>query len=101
MITDELRALYTRIAVSREPRSTSKSRNVGYTLWTLGRLEDALPLEQRALQITETALPAGHPTITLGLDNLAQTLTDLGRGEEALPLRQRAAENRATRTQDK
>ncbi|MBM0232615.1 tetratricopeptide repeat protein, partial [Micromonospora sp. STR1_7] len=58
----------------------------------LGRLEEALPLHRRALEITGSALPAGHPDMALRLANLAQTLAALGRPEEASPLWQRALE---------
>ncbi|MEH1167344.1 FxSxx-COOH system tetratricopeptide repeat protein [Micromonospora sp. CPCC 205539] len=56
------------------------------------RYEAAMRFEQRALGISETALPAGHPGIALRLNNLAHRLGDLGRSEEALPLQRRALE---------
>ncbi|MEV5447803.1 tetratricopeptide repeat protein [Streptomyces sp. NPDC052644] len=68
---------------------------MAYTLRGLGRAEEALPLQRRALGISEAALPAGHPDIALRLDNLAYTLRGLGRAEEALPLRRRALEIKA------
>lgn len=49
-----------------------------------------VPLDQRALAITEAVLPEGHPDIALRLDNLAYTLGQLGQAQEALPLQQRA-----------
>ncbi|WP_432417590.1 tetratricopeptide repeat protein [Actinoplanes solisilvae] len=57
--------------------------SVGYTLWRLGRYAEALPLERRALAITEAALPEGRPDIALRLDNLAATLRGLGQSAEA------------------
>ena len=39
---------------------------------------DALPLQERALAITETALGPDHPTTARRLDNLAVTHRDLG-----------------------
>lgn len=68
-------------------------------LVALGRADEALPLRQRALQISETALPPEHPDIATRLDNLAYTLVDLGRADEALPLQQRADNIRTRRNE--
>ncbi|MFE5036453.1 FxSxx-COOH system tetratricopeptide repeat protein [Streptomyces sp. NPDC056683] len=54
-----------------------------------GQAATALPLEERALAITEAALGPDHPDTALRLNNLASTLSDLGRYEEALPLAER------------
>jgi tetratricopeptide (TPR) repeat protein len=62
----------------------------GFYLSVQGRHLEALPLEQRALAITEAALGPDHRTTGTRLDSLALTLGDLGRHEEALPLQQRA-----------
>ncbi|MFF0042192.1 tetratricopeptide repeat protein, partial [Streptomyces mirabilis] len=64
--------------------------NLASTLSDLGRHPEALPLEERALAITETALGPDHPDTALRLGNLASTLSDLGRHPEALPLEERA-----------
>ncbi|MGW3913040.1 tetratricopeptide repeat protein [Streptomyces sp. NPDC005070] len=56
----------------------------------LGRHAEALPLEERALAISEVALGSDHPTTGLRLGNLASTFRDLGRHAEALPLAERA-----------
>ncbi|MEU3520257.1 tetratricopeptide repeat protein [Streptomyces sp. NPDC006654] len=50
----------------------------------------ALPLEERALAITEAALGPDHPDTATCLGNLAGTLSDLGRHADALPLAERA-----------
>ena len=50
----------------------------------------ALPLQERALAVTEAALGPDHPDTGIRLDNLAHMLAELGRHEEALALRQRA-----------
>ncbi|MFI6128479.1 tetratricopeptide repeat protein [Micromonospora sp. NPDC051141] len=63
---------------------------LGFFHNTQGNYNRAIVLEQRALAISEAALPEGHPDVALRLDNLAQTLVDLGRPAEALPLQQRA-----------
>ena len=64
--------------------------NLAFTYWNLGRHADALPLEERALAITETTLGPDHPDTATRLNNLATTYRDLGRAAEALPLQQRA-----------
>ncbi|MER5528734.1 tetratricopeptide repeat protein, partial [Streptomyces sp. NPDC002677] len=55
-----------------------------------GQAALALPLEERALAITEAALGPDHPDTATGLNNLAATFSDLGRHADALPLAQRA-----------
>ena len=45
----------------------------------LGRPGEALPLEQRALQVTEAALGPDHPDVAVALGNLALTYKELGR----------------------
>ena len=64
--------------------------NLAVTYSDLGRPADALPLEERALAITEAALGADHPTTGRRLGNLAATYRDLGREAEALRLEERA-----------
>ncbi|MFE2835087.1 tetratricopeptide repeat protein [Streptomyces mirabilis] len=61
-----------------------------FYVWARGQAAQALPLEERALQITETALGPDHPDTATRLNNLALTLSDLGRHTEALPLAERA-----------
>ncbi|WP_343450247.1 tetratricopeptide repeat protein [Micromonospora oryzae] len=65
---------------------------LGLYHYTQARYHQAEQAEQRALEISEAALPDGHPDIALRLNNLAVTLGALGRAEEALPLRRRALE---------
>jgi tetratricopeptide (TPR) repeat protein len=55
-----------------------------------GQAALALPLEERALAIAETALGPDHPTTAIRLNNLASTFSDLGRHADALPLQERA-----------
>ncbi|MFB7794370.1 tetratricopeptide repeat protein, partial [Streptomyces sp. NPDC056086] len=55
-----------------------------------GRHTDALPLEERALHITEATLGPDHPNTATRLSNLANTLSDWGRHTDALPLEERA-----------
>ncbi|MFE4414817.1 tetratricopeptide repeat protein, partial [Streptomyces sp. NPDC056821] len=61
-----------------------------FYLGARGQAPEALPLKERALQITEAALGPDHPDTALRLGNLASTLSDLGRHTEALPLKERA-----------
>ncbi|MFE5038732.1 tetratricopeptide repeat protein, partial [Streptomyces sp. NPDC056683] len=61
-----------------------------FYLTARGQAALALPLEERALDVTEAALGPDHPDTALRLNNLASTLSDLGRHAEALPLAERA-----------
>ena len=49
-----------------------------------------MPLEERALAITETTLGPDHPDTARCLNNLATTLSRLGRHADAIPLAERA-----------
>ncbi|MFB6934468.1 FxSxx-COOH system tetratricopeptide repeat protein, partial [Streptomyces chartreusis] len=62
----------------------------GFYLLARGQADQALPLDKRALEITEAALGSDHPDTALRLSNLGRTLSDLGRYAEALPLEERA-----------
>ncbi|MGA4960328.1 tetratricopeptide repeat protein [Streptomyces lavendulocolor] len=55
-----------------------------------GQAAQALPLAERALQLTEAALCPDHPTTAIHMSNLASTLGELGRHPEALLLKERA-----------
>ncbi|WP_435212260.1 tetratricopeptide repeat protein [Streptomyces sp. bgisy034] len=55
-----------------------------------GQAALALPLEERALAITEASLGPDHPDTALRLNNLARTFSDLARHADALPLAERA-----------
>jgi tetratricopeptide (TPR) repeat protein len=54
------------------------------------RLEQARPLAERALAITETAHGPDHPDVGARLNNLALILRDLGEPAQARPLAERA-----------
>jgi tetratricopeptide (TPR) repeat protein len=60
------------------------------TLGELGWHAEALPLQQRALALTETALGPDHPDTAIRLGNLAAIYGALGRHAEAFPLHKRA-----------
>ncbi|MDG4762944.1 tetratricopeptide repeat protein [Solwaraspora sp. WMMD406] len=55
-----------------------------------GRPTDAVPLEQRALAITEAAYGPDHPDVATWLNNLAVSYSALGRPADAVPLQVRA-----------
>jgi tetratricopeptide (TPR) repeat protein len=59
-----------------------------------GRYQEALPLQQRALELNEKALGPEHPDIAVSLNNLAGLYQALGAFEKALPLYQRTLEIR-------
>ena len=58
--------------------------------WVQGQPSIALPLEERALSISEAKLGPDDPVVATRLNNLAQTLTSLARHTEALTFQQRA-----------
>ncbi|MFI1955652.1 tetratricopeptide repeat protein [Streptomyces xinghaiensis] len=72
------------------PRAASLLGQTAFYLRARGQATLALPLEERALSIAETALGPDHPTTALRLGNLAGTLGALGRHADALPLEERA-----------
>ncbi|MFE7058509.1 tetratricopeptide repeat protein, partial [Streptomyces californicus] len=78
---------------SAHPPSTELAELLGFTgsfLRSRGQARHALPLEERALAVTEAALGSDHPTTAIRVGNLARTLGELGRHVEALPLEERA-----------
>ncbi|MEU9478570.1 tetratricopeptide repeat protein, partial [Streptomyces sp. NPDC048191] len=84
-------------AVSAHHHATSPGRELAdligqaaHYLWARGQAQEALPLVERALRITESALGPEHPSTAVRLGNLARTYSDLGRPAEALPLEERA-----------
>jgi tetratricopeptide (TPR) repeat protein len=58
--------------------------------WVQGQPSIALPLEERALSISEAKLGQEDPVVATRLNNLAQTLTSLEQHPKALALQQRA-----------
>jgi hypothetical protein len=57
----------------------------------LGQPEAALLLDQRALQITETALGPSHPDVAIRLEFLAATYRALGQTVQAPAFQQQAS----------
>ena len=55
----------------------------------MGAYEKALPLYQRALDISEKVLGPEHPDVATTLNNLAALYHHMGAYEKALPLYQR------------
>ncbi len=64
--------------------------NLAATYASLGRPADALPLEEWALAITQTASSLDRQDVANVLGNLAVTLGDLDRAADTLPLEERA-----------
>ena len=56
----------------------------------MGKFNDAQPLLERALAITEKTLGLEHLEIGIQMNNLGSLLQTMGRLEEALPLMERA-----------
>lgn len=64
--------------------------NLTQTLSDLGRHSEAMPLKERALQVTETALGPNHPTTAFrrsALARLRQVVSDRERTSPPTPLR--------------
>jgi tetratricopeptide (TPR) repeat protein len=59
-------------------------------LYQAGRYQEALPLQQRALELNEKILGPEHPETVTGLNNLAGIYEALGAFAKALALHQRA-----------
>jgi tetratricopeptide (TPR) repeat protein len=59
-------------------------------LYQRGRYQEAVPLAQRAVAISDETLGPEHPDTARSLDNLALLYKLMGQYEEALPLFQRA-----------
>ncbi|MGW7526897.1 tetratricopeptide repeat protein [Streptomyces sp. NPDC054783] len=78
--------------VGSRPELVALLGRAAYYLSARGQADQALPLDEQALEITETALGPDHPDTALRLGNLASTFGDLGRHAEALPLAERALE---------
>jgi tetratricopeptide (TPR) repeat protein len=56
----------------------------------LGQPQQARPLLERALTITEAVHGPDHPDVAIRLNNLATVLQDLGQPQQARPLAERA-----------
>ena len=67
------------------PNTGAAAGNLGVFLYAEGRLKEALPWFEKALEIQSATLPATHPTRGVTLYNLASLCTelgDLGRAEQ-------------------
>jgi Tetratricopeptide repeat len=63
--------------------------NLAVTYGDLGRHAEAVPLQERALAVTEAALGPDHPTTALRLSNLAVSYRAVGRAADAAALERR------------
>jgi len=79
--------------------ATARDQNLALTnqlnqqmteLYGAGRYNEAIPLAERTLAISEAQLGADHPATAGSLNNLAALYRSMGRYEEAEPLFQRA-----------
>ncbi|MGI5376859.1 tetratricopeptide repeat protein [Streptomyces sp. CA-251387] len=70
-------------------QSQSTMNNLAAAYRSLGRYEDALPLDQKSVEIAER-LHGNHPLTSVSLSNLGRTMEKLGRYDEALELSRRA-----------
>ena len=68
--------------------------NLAVTYRDLGQADKALPLQQRALRITEAVLGPDHPDTAIWLKNLAVTYSDLGEADKAASAAAGAADHR-------
>jgi len=66
--------------------------NLATTYSHLGRHDDALAMQERALEIRLRVLPPGHPDIGESMNNLATKYSDLGRHDDALAMKKKALE---------
>ena len=67
---------------------------VAYVLQNLGRLPEALPKYEAALEMHQRLFEGDHPNVALSLNNVASCLQSLGRSAEALPQYETALEMR-------
>jgi tetratricopeptide (TPR) repeat protein len=73
-----------------DPRLATSLNNLAELYRAQGKLQEALPLYQRALAIWEKALGPNHPDVAQSLNNLAALYEAQGKLQEALPLYQRS-----------
>ena len=67
---------------------------LGNVLGQQGRHEDAMAMQESALECFRRVLPPNHPDIGTSMSNLANTYSALGRHEDALAMEQSALEFR-------
>ena len=80
-----------RVCVPSGPsRRRHPAERLGVELVRVGRAGEALPLQIRALAITEAVYGPDHPDVALRLGNLTESLQALGRADEALVLKTQA-----------
>src|SRR5260370_2712729 len=75
---------------SESPQTAIRLNNLGFTLSSLGRTTEALPVQQRALAIAEAAYGPDHPQTAAPLHNLGIALRSQERPADALPRQARA-----------
>jgi len=79
-----------RRALGEHPRVAAGLTGLGNVLFRLGRIDEAIETEQRALAIKEAAEGPAHPNVATSLHNLANNLYKVGELEEAARLYERS-----------
>jgi len=62
----------------------------GFSLWSEGKFQEAVPLFKRSLALCEKALGPQHPDTADSLNNLGSAYKNIGDYDKALPLYERA-----------
>jgi hypothetical protein len=76
------------------PNTAESYNNVAHSLKAQGKLGEALPLYEKALQIRRQVLGELHPHTAASYNNVAGCLKDQGKPGEALPLSEKALQIR-------
>jgi len=87
-------AFYAPVAVAQSVEDAATLTERAIDVYRAGRGDEAILLAQRALELREKSLPAGHPDIASSLNYLAFFYHEQGRFAEAEPLYKRALEVR-------
>lgn len=82
-------------AHAQAPKDEARSLNArAVELYRAGRVNEAIPLAKRSLELSEKTLPAGHRDIATAINNLATFYEVAGQFAEAERLHKRALEMR-------
>ena len=76
------------------PRTLVARNNLAVAYWSVGRLEQAIPLFERTLTDRERILGPEHINTLISRNNLAKAYQDAGKLEQAIPLFERTLADR-------
>ena len=76
------------------PRTLVARNNLAVAYWSVGRLEQAIPLFERTLTDRERILGPEHINALISRNNLAKAYQDAGKLEQAIPLFERTLADR-------